>query len=158
MVKNFIEGNEIVDKVFNDKWHEKVSEAISYSMELLERNGAHVRDTDAFIQTILDYNIQRTMNEKSHILKKAFLPEMIVWEDCDPAMAFSEFRAILTSFNDLGGLHSYKFKIYVGNDKSIRREYSIWEKVLNGENKDVLFIESKMSKNNDTIKVTLRRL
>lgn len=158
MAKNFLSDNDIVEKVFNDEWHEKVSEAISYSMELLERNGAIVRDQDSFIQTILDYNIQRTMTEKSHILKKAFLPEMIVWEDCDPATAFSEFRTILTSFTDLGGLHSYRFKIYVGNDKTMRREYNIWEKVLNAEYKDTLSIESKTTKDSKYIKVTLKRL
>ena len=75
MTNRFTPDDDLESSFFDEEWYNKVSSAINYTFEILERNNTRVvANKESLAKAIIDYNIEKKLAEST---SKLPLPEVL---------------------------------------------------------------------------------
>ena len=150
MTNRFTPDDDLESSFFDEEWYNKVSSAINYTFEILERNNTRVvANKESLAKAIIDYNIEKKLAEST---SKLPLPEVLDWTKATSVQIFDEFASVICLCAKNEEFKKHIVKIKCGKNKSALEQFRFWEDVSNKE-ENGLTISDRIQKNkkNDCI-------
>lgn len=146
--------NNILDEIFTDEWYADVINATNFAMEYQSKLGI---DEITLAHQIIDYNINKRLEEKlvNNLVK--LLPKNLNWEHSDILRAFDEFKSIIDSCNACPKFKTYTVKINVGKSALLLKEFILWKDLVNLDY-PALHIEAIPMKTKNHYKLEIKRI
>jgi hypothetical protein len=140
------------ENIFPMEWYDKITNVIDFTMTILEKNGP-LRDREKIIQRIIDYNIEKTMNEHVNMIP---LPKVYDWSKSDAVEIFEEFAYLLNLIKDRPDFKKHTIMIKFGKNKRGMEHFDFWRNMSLDEMRNIELTVENVSKT--TIKCTIRNI
>lgn len=153
MAKN--SDNDLIDmseNIFSPEWYDNVTDAINFAMNILEANGK-LKNREQIIQKIIDYNIEKTLNESTHIIP---LPKIYDWSNSDVIEIFEDFAYLLNLIKVRSDFKKHVITIKFGKNKKGMDHFDFWRNMSLEEMRDIKLDVKNISKT--TLKCTIQKI
>ena len=141
----------LYSEVFDDEWYNNVSDAINYTFKIAPK-----LNPETVIPYIIDYNINKQLEEK--VLNKLAdnLPKTLDWRTIDVIKAFDEFKDIIDKCDVCPVFKKHSLKIILPKQSMLYNEILIWKELVNS-NYPNLFITSELVQTKNQYKLKIMR-
>jgi len=126
-------NNDICDNLFTDEWHSQVHRVIDHTLNLLDKQ--HIKHDKLLVaKQIIDYNIQKTFNER---LESTPIPDSIDMSLSTHIEAIDDFQKVYELFRLHPNLSHHIVSIYIGANKFAEKQLFLWEEWINAEQPEI---------------------
>ena len=116
-----------LEEIFNEEWLGNVYNAAIVAMDHVKSKNGNIEET---VRTVVDYNIEKKLEETILVKLKDSLPKSINWQDKNLIEAFDEFKEIL-DICDVVNFKKHNLKINIGNSKITEQNLQHWKNIAN---------------------------
>jgi len=128
-MKNNTNIEEIVNILFDQKWYDDVLNAIDLA---LHHNTRKLNEDD-IVYNIIDYNINKRLEEKALNDLYTTLPKILVFKKNNLIETFNTFKNIIENCDTCSKFNKHSLKIIFEDVDDLEKEFLTWPKVLNKE-------------------------
>lgn len=148
----------LLDNIFDEKWYTDTVSAINLALNYLNNHNTNL-NPEEIIQQVLDYNVDKQLDEV--ILNKilAELPKELNWENKAITEAFMEFKKIIDSCNMCPSFKKFTIRVKTSNSTIMKNEFLSWKELVNEYYPKLLLntIPYKSNKNKYKLNITLAK-
>lgn len=142
-----------IDEIFPAEWYQSVTDAANY---VLDNMDVPNEDVDDLILHIIDYNINKQLNEKLLVSLADNLPCYLSFVDTPLTVVFNEFKNILDVCNMCSAIKEHVIYFQACNMKHDKKSLSFWKKLVKKDYPE-LILSTREIKSQDCIKLTIRK-
>ena len=133
-----------LDNIFNEQWHNQIANAIQASLPFCDKINI---SPDELIQRVIDYNINKTMNNVFTTEYKK-LPKKLNWQNEDYLSVFEKFKNIIDICINYTKFKQISFELKITNNLSIINELNLLIKIVNEQYPEIfVYLQKTPDKN-----------
>ncbi len=121
------DNDKLLEALFPEAWYRKVTQAIEFAINRLGCDNIKAAEMAKYI---IDYNIEKRLDEALSESADLILPKSVDWTKMDIQSAFEAFNALLETCDVCKTLKSYKLEINFGLNNALYNEFLLWKEVL----------------------------
>ena len=121
--------DKLLEKIFTEEWVNSIVVAINFAIDKLRPSHKEALD---IAQRIIDYNIEKRLNEVIIESSNLILPKALNWTNIDADDAFLAFRMLLEAYDLSNRTRSHSVKIDFGENNLLYNEFLIWKENIRG--------------------------
>ena len=118
---------DISEKLFTTEWHDKVSNIISRTLEILDKKietGEY--NASKIVEDIIDYNINKRLSDYTEdMIQEIPLPEVLDWRKSSYEEVFEDFRCLVDAFQMKIDIKLHELVVIYGKNNRALRHYQI---------------------------------
>lgn len=142
-----------IDELFPAEWYQNVTNATNYVLNNIDVPNENI---DNLILHIIDYNINKQLNEKLLATIADNLPSYLSFIDTPATTIFNEFKNVLDVCAIYSHIKEHTIYFQTSNMKYNKKSLSFWKKVVKKDYPN-LKLFSREIKSQDCIKLTIRK-
>lgn len=142
-----------MEELFPVDWYKNVTNAANYVLSNMNIPDEKVDDV---VLRIIDYNINKQLNNKLLDCVTDNLPQFLSFVDIPATVVFNDFKGILDACDVCPSFKEHELYFQVSNMKYDKRRISFWKKLVKKDYPN-LKITSRELKSQDCIKLIIRK-
>ena len=146
--------DKLLEKIFTDEWFSRVIDAVKF---VLERLDLSAEDSLKISQKIIDYNIEKRLDEVITESAALILPKSLDWSSICANDAFFAFRTLLEAYSLSGKSKRYSVKINFGNNNLLYNEFLIWKENIKNLGFSDLCLTSEIIKDTSIVLLKIKK-
>ena len=142
-----------MEELFPIDWYENVTKAANY---VLSNTNIPDENIDDVVLHIIDYNINKQLNNKLLSYVTDNLPSFLSFVDVPATRIFNEFKSILDACDVCPSFKEHNLYLQVSDMKYDKKRISFWKKLIKKDYPN-LSVTSREIKSQDCIKLVIRK-
>ena len=142
-----------MEELFPPAWYENVTNAANYA---LHNMNIPEEKMDDLVMHIIDYNINKQLNDKLLNSITDDLPSYLSFVDNSATKVFNEFKGILDACDICPSFKEHVMYIQLGNSERDKKTFKFWKELAKKDFKS-LSLTTRELKEQECIKLTIRK-